>query len=524
MICVVQMLAGQGHAGRNLKAFMLQQRYGIEPTYIGIPVAKGRTTIERLWPVFAPHEVLFVFRTRLAATGRNPDFWETLQRTEPGFKDQAFQPDLDTLPLKLHADEGKFTSKRQIMICQFSTFFHAADPLDSRYLLFVMPGSLYSKTGTRNHTLNKLWEFLVWSFGYVVRGVWPTDPFPGSKLTKLGHSRRGLPMGIKGHVVAVRGDWKFVQMAFQQSHSWMHNDVCTRCQASRQSGTRVPFWDFSAGAAWRATLFTQAQTLQLFNSPLTLLPFFIPEMLWDDVMHSVFMGFGKDLVSSAIVLACYADHFGSGTLPAKLGRATDSWKSWCHVRGHSTTVTTIDRARLKFPSMGAVPMIICKAYDTKLLLSWLAETLSFVTAPASLCLAALATHSLCAMFHVLDCANLILTEEEAAAIIAYGDKFFEAYGAVSASMDGSPTHSLFPCRPKLHKVQCQVIDRIRKGSRINPRYMSCWADEGFVNPIARFSQQTKASQSGLQTLLRWNLYVLARWDMANWHVALSTRK
>ncbi len=45
---------------------MKLQHYGIEPTYVEIQVNKGETVH---WPAFAPHEVPFTFRTRIAETG-----------------------------------------------------------------------------------------------------------------------------------------------------------------------------------------------------------------------------------------------------------------------------------------------------------------------------------------------------------------------------------------------------------------------------------------------------------------------
>ncbi len=233
------------------------------------------------------------------------------------------------------------------------------------------------------------------------------------------------------------------------------------------------------------------------------------------------MGFGQDLAGSVILLCCFENMFGfSFGLPSRLQSATTSWKSWCKVNNHSTTVSTLDRQRLKYYNSKCIPDIVCKAYDVKLLLAWLAEVLSFVT-PAhspSLQLASLALFSICSMLHVWDHAGLVLTDLQALQTIHFGDKFFEAYGSAAASVVGTPWWTLFPCRPKLHKVQCQVVDRIRCGSRVNPRAMSCWADEGFVNPISRISQLTKTVSSGLQCLLRWNLYVLARWNLANWSV------
>ena len=73
------------------------------------------------------------------------EFWD-MWKLEPGFAGRPM-PDLDDdlIPLKFHADEGRFSAGRQIMIMQFSSYQHYKDPLDSKYLLCVIPASLYHK-------------------------------------------------------------------------------------------------------------------------------------------------------------------------------------------------------------------------------------------------------------------------------------------------------------------------------------------------------------------------------------------
>ncbi len=74
-------------------------------------------------------------------------------------------------------------------------------------------------------------------------------------------------------------------------------------------------------------------------------------------------------------------------------------------------------------------------------------------------------------------------------------------------------YTLFPCRPKMHKFQCGILVKIAEGSRVNPRILSCFGDESFVGPIANISRHTRQLQSGAQTIVRWQLLTLSRWNM-----------
>jgi len=64
---------------------------------------------------------------------------------------------------------------------------------------------------------------------------------------------------------------------------------------------------------------------------------------------------------------------------------------------------------------------------------------------------------------------------------------------------------------RCHKFQCGMLGRIRRGSRLNPRCMSCWHDESFVGLLCRMTRQGHPRSVGSATIVRWQLMVGARW-------------
>lgn len=69
------------------------------------------------------------------------------------------------------------------------------------------------------------------------------------------------------------------------------------------------------------------------------------------------------------------------------------------------------------------------------------------------------------------------------------------------------SYQLFPLRPKMHKTQCGILQRLANGSRINPKLFSCFADESFVGRISKASRMSHPSQVAKTTLARYVLWL-----------------
>eukprot|EP00438_Fugacium_kawagutii_P008106 Skav222127 [mRNA] locus=scaffold1181:657045:658682:+ [translate_table: standard] len=152
---------------------------------------------------------------------------------------------------------------------------------------------------------------------------------------------------------------------------------CSDCGAG---GAGVPFEDISEGAAWRATMYSEApwDSLPPFAS--------IPFANWShgdasrffkrDPFHIFRLGIARNFIGSAIVYLCMQGMFDSPGdrrgMDDRLARAFSAFMLWC--AGHSVSPASFrsfSRQKLHLSTAGAFPWMGCKASDTILLLRWL---------------------------------------------------------------------------------------------------------------------------------------------------------
>jgi len=76
---------------------------------------------------------------------------------------------------------------------------------------------------------------------------------------------------------------------------------------------------------------------------------------------------------------------------------------------------------------------------------------------------------------------------------------------------GQPTSQPTNVRQaRLHKFQHEILERLRRGCRLNPRCMSCWGDEGFVGHSSNISRKCPSVTSAASTLVRYQAMLSVR--------------
>ena len=189
---ITKVLAGLGNAGKCRNNILRDLQRALErdnvlyvpPTYLNIPVAKGRT---RDWPIVAPHELFGKLLTHdiagrvLKGTLDLVGFWNHFEE-EPGFSGHPVVTDhglrATTIPIRIHGDDGRWSGKeRPILVLQWGGMHHTPHPYDCRLLACVIPGVLYRKVRKINRTLREIWKLLTWSFNLMFEGKYPTEPY-----------------------------------------------------------------------------------------------------------------------------------------------------------------------------------------------------------------------------------------------------------------------------------------------------------------------------------------------------------
>ena len=57
-------------------------------------------------------------------------------------------------------------------------------------------------------------------------------------------------------------------------------------------------------------------------------------------------------------------------------------------------------------------------------------------------------------------------------------------------------------------MQCQIICRLKDGSRLNPKFGACFGDESFIGHVSRGTRHCHPAQVALATIGRYLLKML----------------
>ena len=100
-------------------------------------------------------------------------------------------------------------------------------------------------------------------------------------------------------------------------------------------------------------------------------------------------------------------------------------------------------------------------------------------------------------------AGRILTVDESRELVEYITNALTSYNALSVVFD---TEKLFHCIPKMH--MCLHMAR----SRINPRWVQCYADEDMVGRMKLIYSGTHGLTGPLRSIQRYCIIVGIRWQ------------
>ena len=192
-----------------------------------------------------------------------------------------------------------------------------------------------------------------------------------------------------------------------------------------------------------------------------------------------------------------AGHFGQGSVPIKLARATTRLKSWCRLSGRAVAFRKFSKDNLTLKS-AEFPEMKAKGYDIHTLLVWLQDIWpvnvhGLDTEYALLYLAA-------SFLGVLAEAENFLTWEQAKHVEVVGEAFLRIW---ISQVHRFP--AVYRARPKLHVLHHCILEAAHRPSHRNVRLDSTWMDEDFMKKISKIIKKTHRNTSPLTTLQRYLL-------------------
>ncbi|CAL1131312.1 unnamed protein product [Cladocopium goreaui] len=182
------------------------------------------------------------------------------------------------------------------MVTTFGSALVHKSPWDSRFLLYCTDNSK-----SCSNTYDTLDTWVAWSFTELGAGRWlqhsPWGEYMGRREDKAGTL---IADGWIGVLVAHRGDEKALAKAFHVKNTWVSEEVCFTCRASRLSDSRYLYTGFGQNAPHRETIVDLHTfvTSKVGPNAWTRVPGFHPSMIAYDWLHVLDLALIPDAAAS----------------------------------------------------------------------------------------------------------------------------------------------------------------------------------------------------------------------------------
>lgn len=149
--------------------------------------------------------------------------------------------------------------------------------------------------------------------------------------------------------------------------------MCWKCLATKgEDAVDNCYTNADPGAPWRYTFYSQLPWGAVPPEFVNLVGFDV-KMINIDIMHAWHLGVGRDLAGGAIQQLAKLRWFWHGrTQEDRLANATARLRRFCKQRNLLLTLRKLTKANLRWKT-DCYPEVRCKAYDTYIILSWLAD-------------------------------------------------------------------------------------------------------------------------------------------------------
>lgn len=203
------------------------------------------------------------------------------------------------IPLICHGDDAESHRRRSFMVTSFGSLLVGnCSPWDNRFLSYCCDNNRVC-----SETLDSLDSWLAWSYTELMCGRW-LQHGPWSEILPHRRNKAGklLANGYRGILVVMRGDEKYVQKAFHMRVSWVSEQVCWMCSASRVRDSQNLYTYFGPGAGHRLSLIGLEDFICQICRPngWVRIPGFHPQMLFYDFLHVFDLTLVPDAAASAL--------------------------------------------------------------------------------------------------------------------------------------------------------------------------------------------------------------------------------
>ena len=394
----------------------------------------------------------------------------------------SLQPlDPGALPCYLFGDECQALGHSYMVITWMSEVTpKSQDSWFSRHLITLIPVEHYYIHDKQNLTLMAVMEVIANCFNDLAR-----------------HGAQGIHLELLG----IKGDWKWHKQVACLDRYYGTNFCCHLCSCTKN--LTMPFTDITESAAWKATVGDPLNPPWPIDRPPTVckLMNFSASFLLPDLLHVWYLGVGRDVVGSVMLLLIRTPGFFAGAQQkARFHDATKRFKAWVRAAGKPALPKgwKFDRAKISMKG-GEWAHFKDKGARTAMALQWLHHELNINdcgnAAMRSLLWAA--EYSIGVMVK----ADVFLTDQESSQIAKVGQFFLIQY--LKLHHEGSDSrYKVFHLRPKWHLLT-HVFMTV--GTCKNPAIGVCWLDEDFLKKIMAVTKKCHKLSACENTIRRYLL-------------------
>ncbi|CAK9061534.1 UBA domain-containing protein [Durusdinium trenchii] len=254
---------------------------------------------------------------------------ELIQPIDTDVKDGKRRVSLEDLqywvPLVVHGDDAEAHRRRSFCVVTLASAVCYGSQFNTRYLLYAIDNA---QACQESYMTLDMW--LMWSLIELQEGRYMSvDPWQ-NPITRP----QGPVAGpYKGVLVNLKGDEKFLQRTLRLQTSWVSENVCALCRASK-SGPMV-YTTFGVNAPHRTTKLDTSEFIMeaVKPNPWVMLPGFHIDLINFDWLHVVDLTLAPECAASALELTQTDEIWPGDTPDERLRLAYVDFVRECKIHG-----------------------------------------------------------------------------------------------------------------------------------------------------------------------------------------------
>ena len=216
------------------------------------------------------------------------------------------------------------------------------------------------------HVHKRVAEIAAWSMECAATGLGPTvgeDGLPFQSAWRHRLKGQVLSGGYKLAYTGFKADMKARMQANRFDRYYNCDFICEQCFAEKaKPGITCPFTDFSDDAPHRLTRISHTTYMRTASevSPWACMPGWNLHTVLFDMMHSLYLGTLRTMISSCIVFWIRFNALGGGTIAQQLLRLSSEMKKKCRENGYTSGTVSVTQIPLKPPCILRTCVVIVR--------------------------------------------------------------------------------------------------------------------------------------------------------------------